>query len=118
VRGSFDAAKTAIEARCSKVLGKRQLELLVADAAVDVEDFYAARTPVARTAEELLVLEFDAKGVAMRPDALRPATRKAAARHRRRFHTRLASGEKPGRKRMATLGVVHDAVPAPAAHTM
>jgi hypothetical protein len=49
----------------------------------------------------------------MRPEALRPATRKAAARHRHRFRTRLASGEKPYRKRMATLAVVYDAEPAP-----
>ncbi|MEV6041836.1 hypothetical protein AB0L65_62795 [Nonomuraea sp. NPDC052116] len=37
----------------------------------------------------------------------------ADARHRGRFRTRLASGKKPYRKRMATLAVVYDAVPAP-----
>ncbi|MEU9887744.1 hypothetical protein [Sphaerisporangium sp. NPDC051011] len=38
---------------------------------------------------------------------------KAVARARATFRTRLASGEKPARKRMATLGVVYDAEPAP-----
>ncbi|WP_157549113.1 ISKra4 family transposase [Nonomuraea candida] len=48
-----------------------------------------------------------------RPEALRPATAKAAARRTRTFRTRLAAGEKLCRKRMATLGVVYDAEPAP-----
>ena len=65
------------------------------------------------TAEELLVISTDAKGIVMRPEALRSATAKAAARANRTFRTRLAAGEKPARKRMATLGVVYDAVPAP-----
>ena len=48
----------------------------------------------------------------MRPGALRPATAKAAARQGR-MRTRLAAGEKPNRKRMATLTCVYDAEPAP-----
>jgi hypothetical protein len=49
----------------------------------------------------------------MRPEALRPATAKAAAHRTNTFRTRLAAGEKSCRKRMATLGVVYDADPAP-----
>ena len=64
------------------------------------------------TASTLLVISADAKGIVMRPQALRPATAKAAARHGR-MRTRLAGGEKPCRKRMATLACVYDAVPAP-----
>jgi hypothetical protein len=48
----------------------------------------------------------------MRPGALRPATARAAARQGR-MRTRLAAGEKPNRKRMATLTCVYDAEPAP-----
>ena len=81
MRGSFDAAHAAITARCGSVIGKRQIEDLVVSSATDIDDFYTARTPVPRTAEELLVLSVDGKGVVMRPEALRPATRKAAARH-------------------------------------
>jgi CheY-like chemotaxis protein len=113
VRGSFDAAHAAITARCGNVIGKRQIEDQVVAAAVDIDAFYAARVPQPRTAEDLLILSTDGKGVVMRPGALRPATRKGAAAHRGRVRTRLASGEKPHRKRMATLAVVHDAVPAP-----
>ena len=113
VRGSFDGAQEAIGARCGKVVGKRQLLQLVRRAAIDVDAFNTSRMPVPRTAEEVLVISTDAKGIVMRPEALRPATAKAAARAVRTFRTRLAAGEKPARKRMATLGAVHDAVPAP-----
>ncbi|MFA1545315.1 MULTISPECIES: ISKra4 family transposase [Actinomadura] len=113
VRGSFDTAHAAITARCGTVIGKRQIEEVIVACAQDIDAFYAEQTPVPRTGEELLVLSFDGKGIAMRPDALRPATRKAAALAKRTFRTRLAGGEKPARKRMATLGVVYDAEPAP-----
>ncbi|TMQ90069.1 hypothetical protein ETD83_37075 [Actinomadura soli] len=91
----------------------RQTAAPTAGAAVDIDAFNASRTPVPRTAEELLILSADGKGIVMRPEALRPATAKAAARHSRTFRTRLAAGEKPARKSMATLGVVYDALPAP-----
>jgi hypothetical protein len=79
--------------------------------------FYAAQAPVPCSDDTLLVLSVDGKGVVMRPEALREATRKAAAVKQAKggntYHTRLAGGEKPGRKRMATLGTVYDAEPAP-----
>jgi hypothetical protein len=45
VRGSFDTAHAALTARCGNVIGKRQIEQLVAQAAADVDAFYAARQP-------------------------------------------------------------------------
>jgi len=116
-RGSYDDAHRAVERRCGQVAGKRQLEELVRAAAVDVAAFYTARTPVPSTNEVLLVLSADAKGIVMRPDALRPDTAKAAAGKKRGqgvFRTRLASGEKSCRKRMAALACVYDVAPAPA----
>jgi hypothetical protein len=59
----------------------------------------------------LLVLSAGGKGIVMRPGALRAATAKAAARLGK-MRTRLASGEKPNRKRMAALAAVYDAEPA------
>ena len=44
---------------------------------------------------------------------LRPATARAAAQARRKLAARLSPGEKNGRKRMAELASVYDAVPAP-----
>jgi hypothetical protein len=111
-RGSFETAHTAITSRCGPVIGKRQIEQAVVNAARDITAFYAARVPVPCTASTLLVISADAKGIVMRPEALRPATAKAAARQGK-LRTRLTAGEKPNRKRMATLACVYDAGPAP-----
>jgi hypothetical protein len=112
VRGSFEAAHAAITRRCGPVMGKRQVEQAVVSAACDIAAFYAARVPVPCTASTLLVLSADAKGIVMRPQALRPKTARAAARHGR-MRTRLTPGEKPCRKRMATLACVYDTEPSP-----
>ncbi|MGH3225737.1 MAG: ISKra4 family transposase [Streptosporangiaceae bacterium] len=111
-RGSFEAAHAAITRRCGPVIGKRQVEQAVVSAAADIAAFYAACVPVPCTASTLLVISADAKGIVMRPGALRPATARAAARQGR-MRTRLVAGEKPNRKRMATLACVYDAEPSP-----
>jgi hypothetical protein len=73
VRGSYDTAKAAIDRRCGRVAGKRQLEQPV-QAAADIDGFYARRVPVPCTREVLLVLSADGKGIVMRPEGLRPAS--------------------------------------------
>jgi hypothetical protein len=103
----------AIERATGQKVGKRQVEGLAALAAVDFESFYATRPPPPGTAHDLLVLQVDGKGIVMRPDALRPATAKAAAKARHKLTTRLSKGEKRNCKRMAELGVVYDATPVP-----
>lgn len=60
---------------------KRQSEELAIRAAVDFEEFYEQCVPPANDAlkaNALLVLSVDGKGVTMRPEALRDATRKDA----------------------------------------
>ncbi|WKK26882.1 ISKra4 family transposase [Streptomyces olivoreticuli] len=99
--------------RCGPVLGKRQLARLLVEAAKDIDAFYDAKAVEPCPASTVLVLSVDGKGIVMRPEALREATRQAAAKRRHTFRTRLAAGEKSARKRMATLGVVYDAEPAP-----
>ena len=110
-RGSFDAAHAAIARRCGPVIGKRQLEESVVHSASDIPAFYAARIPEPCTPQVLLIMQADCKGIAMRMEALRAATAKAAAKLGK-MRTRLASGEKPNRKRMAALVTVYDAEPA------
>jgi hypothetical protein len=112
VRGSFEAAAAAIERGSGVRIAKRQLEELAQAAAVDVEAFYAAARPQ-RAPDRLLVMQFDGKGIVMIPAALPQATAKAAARAERKLATRLSAGEKNGRKRMAELAAVYDAVPVP-----
>lgn len=115
VRGSFDDAKAAI-ARCGgSAPGKRQIEELVERGARDVDDFYRHHRPEPADADTLLVLTFDAKGIVMLPADLREATRRNAAKKDaaggQKLASRLSSGEKRGRKRMAEVAAVYDAHP-------
>jgi hypothetical protein len=112
-RGSFDEAVQAIERATGQKVGKRQVESLAALATVDFESFYATRLPPPGTAHDLLVLQVDGKGIVMGPDALRPATAKAAAKARHKLTTQLSKGEKRNCKPMAELGAVYDATPVP-----
>ena len=110
-RGSFDSAHDAITRRCGPVIGKRQIEESVVNAAAGIPAFYAARIPEPCAPGTLVIVSADCKGIVMRAEALRAATAKAAAR-RGKMRTRLAAGEKPNRKRMAALVTVYDAEPA------
>ena len=111
-RGSFDETVQAIVRATGQQVGKRQVEDLAALAAVDFESFYAIRLlSPPDTADDLLVLQVDGKGIVMRPDALRPATAKAAAKARHKLSSRLSKGEKRDCKRMAELGAVYDTTP-------
>lgn len=114
-RGSMESARAAVARATGVSVAKRQLEELAYRAAADVEAFYLHRRPDPAPEDHALVLTFDGKGVVMRPDALRPATARAAAATEGKLATRLSPGEKHGRKRMAELACVYDAVPVPRA---
>jgi hypothetical protein len=111
-RGSFDEATAAIRAATGCGLGKRQVEQLAARAAVDFQSFYDTTARPAPEPGDVLVLSADGKGIVMRPGALRPATAKAAKTDPK-LATRLSKGEKRNRKRLAELGTVYHAAPAP-----
>jgi len=112
-RGSIEAAGAAVTRATGVKIGKRQLEELVRRAAAHVEAFYLQRVISPAPEAWPLVLTFDGKGIIMLPDALRPATAKAAASAENKLATRLSPGEKGGRKRMAELACVYDAAPVP-----
>jgi hypothetical protein len=114
-RGSFEQVQEAVERSTGERLGKRQLEELTQRAAVDFGAFYAQRQPTSAEGQEkdTLVLSCDGKGIVMRPKALRTTTAQAAERAVPKRQTRLSPGEKRNRKRMAEVGAVYDATPAP-----
>ncbi len=112
-RGSIEAAGAAVVRATGVRIGKRQLEELARRAAAHVEAFYLQRVIGPAPEAWPLVLTFDGKGIVMLPDALRPATAKAAASAENKLATRLSPGEKNGRKRMAELACVYDAAPVP-----
>ena len=112
-RGSIESAGAAVTRATGVKIGKRQLEDLARRAAAHVEAFYLQRVISPAPEAWPLVLTFDGKGIVMLPDALRPATAKAAASAENKLATRLSPGEKSGRKRMAELACVYDAAPVP-----
>lgn len=114
-RGSFDDTVAAIDRGTGVKLGKRQVEDLAVRAATDFAAFYDSdrRTSPPTEDGDVLCLSYDGKGVVMRRDALRPATAKAAETAAPKLATRLSKGEKRNRKRLAEVGAVYHATPAP-----
>jgi hypothetical protein len=81
VDASFDRSVARVDHATAGHVPKRQAEQQVIRAAADFEAFYATRTPpanVALSSKGLQVMSSDGKGVTMRPEGLRDATRKEA----------------------------------------
>jgi len=110
-KGSYDEAVATLAGTTGTAVPKRQLEELVERAAQDFDAFYAQQSAGPEAAGSLLVLSFDGKGVVMRREDLRPATRKAAERRQHKLSKRLAKGEKRHAKRMATVAAVYTVAP-------
>ncbi len=116
---SWDQAVTRVDTTTGGHVPKRQAEQLVERAAQDFETFYAERRqsePANDTvdSETLLVLSCDGKGVAMRAEALRDATRKQAEEAERdevRGDPTEVRAERRFCKRMATVTAVWDQAP-------
>jgi len=110
-RGSFEDATDAIRRSIGVQIGKRQVEEMALRAAVDFEAFYEQREHEAVDQDDVLVLSCDAKGVVMRPEALREHTKRQAASSEHKLRTRLSRGEKRNRKRMAEVAAVYEVAP-------
>ena len=108
---AFDEVVVAMRREPGGKMPKRQLEAMAITASQDFETFYAAAEATAATNKDLLILSVDGKGVVMREEGLREATRKAAQRECRKLKTRLCRGEKRNRKRMATVATVYGVQP-------
>ena len=79
-RGSLAAACAQVRAQTGCTLGTRQCGQLARAAAADFDGFYAARRPPPGAAPgNVLVLEVDAKGIAVRPGQQRPRSARAVA---------------------------------------
>lgn len=95
VQGPYDEALERLEESTGVVVSKRSAEQVVADAAQDVDAFYARRRP--RPAEEtgaVLVGAVDGKGIPMRkPEGACKVVRRG-------------KGKKANKKRMATVAAV------------
>lgn len=112
---SFDEARRTLERHTGAAVPKRQMEELVQRAAQDFDAFYEARRGAAageaEEARSILVITVDGKGVVMRKEDLRAATRRAAAQRQHKLRWRLSKGEKRNSKRMATVAAVYTVAP-------
>lgn len=116
-KSSFDETVETLGRYTAARIAKRQVQELVQRAAQDFDAFYESRRqeapePTHAAEGSVLVISVDGKGVVMKKDDLRPATRKAAERKpRSAMRTRLGRGEKRNRKRMATVAAVYTTRP-------
>ena len=111
-KASFEGVVNDIATETGVRIGKRQVEQIVYAAAQDFDAFYAQgcaeEVQQQVHAKPIQVLTFDGKGVVMRPEALREATRKQAEARAQRPPRGFARKEKSNRKRMATVaGIYH-----------
>lgn len=103
---SFDRVVENVREETAGSIPKRQLEEITSKSSVDFDTFYS-RPTAPEVVSDLLVISTDGKGIVMREDDLRPATRKAAKEQKHEPDSRLQPGQKPNRKRMATVAAVY-----------
>jgi hypothetical protein len=112
---SFEETVRSIDAHTGGHVPARQTQELVRRAALDFDAFYAAGLAEGpEDTQDLLVLSLDGKGVAMRPDHLREATRKAAEKRTRAAREGQGDGadtRRPHKDRMATVAAVYTVAP-------
>jgi hypothetical protein len=108
-KGAFGEAVDAIAEGSGGKVPKRQAEQVSRALSVDFETYY--RRQSVEPGEGLLVMTVDGKGIVVRHEDLRKATRQAAEASTHKLKTRLSRGEKRHRKRMATVASVYDVAP-------
>jgi hypothetical protein len=110
-KNSFNESVQTIARTTGASVPKRQAEELAVEAAKDFDAFYAQVERQAQLAQEesgpILVITADGKGVVMRGEDLREATRKASETREHKLTTRLSKGEKRNAKRMAEVAAVY-----------
>jgi len=109
---SYQETVHSIAAYTAGQVPSRQVQELVQRAAVDFDGFYSGRSAVGpEETSDPLILTLDGKGIVMRTEHLREATRKKAEASQPKLDRRVSSGEKKNRKRMATVAAVYSIVP-------
>lgn len=113
---SVDRSVERVDATTAGHVPKRQAEQLLVRAAQDFDEFHAMRERQDPANDQcdpttLLMLSCDGKGIAMRPEALREATRKEGAREQRdavRGDPTSTRRDRRHTKRMATVTAIWD----------
>lgn len=105
---SFTQTVSDIQRHTAGWVPKRQTEQIAQVVSGDFDAFYEQKKREEEESKDaLLILTTDAKGIVVRHEDLREATRKAAEKGRHKKQTRLSRGEKKNRKRMAQVASVY-----------
>ena len=115
-KASFGEAVAVVDKMTGGHVPKRQAQNLMPAIAADFDAFYTKRQMAGpEDTPDILAMSSDGKGVVMREDSLREATRVAAEKERERSKgkksARLEPGKKLNRKRMATVSAVYTVEP-------
>lgn len=108
---SFEQSIVTVMKTTATSVPNRQAQNITRQITHDFDTFYEHRKLDIHSKTDILVLSCDGKGVVMRPEDLRPQTKKAADTESHKKNTRLSKGEKRNRKRMATVASVYDIAP-------
>ena len=108
---SFEQSIVSIMKTTATSVPNRQAQNIIRQITQDFDAFYEQQKLDIHSKTDILVLSCDGKGIVMRPDDLRPQTKKAADSEIHKKNTRLSKGEKRNRKRMATVASVYDIAP-------
>ena len=107
-KNSFDAAVESIKQTTGGKVPKRQIEEITTEISQDFVKFYENQPSNSfEESSDPLIMSEDAKGIVMRQESLREATRKAAEKKNTKRKARLNKGEKRNRKRMAMVDAVY-----------
>jgi hypothetical protein len=110
-KNSFDASKDSVSSRTGVKIHKRQAEEIAQRVAQDFDAFYEQSSHAipqnSKIVADHLILTTDAKGIVVRHEDLREATKKRAKKALRKLKKRLSKGEKKNAKRMAQVASVY-----------
>jgi len=104
-KGPYEEASLAIKDRTGLSISKRSLEDLAPELAKDFDSFYEERSARALRSgsSKVLVGSLDSKGI--------PILKEPSDKNSARPRARLKKGQKPNKKKMATVGTVYTVAP-------
>lgn len=108
-KGSIEEALQLVYEITGVTMSKGQAIKLIEASACDFDHFYENKAKVTLdiSAIPLMVLTTDGKGIVMRPEGLREATKKRQEKTKHKHKTRLSKGEKRNAKRMAQVASIY-----------
>lgn len=107
VKGPYSKVTEALDEHTNVHISKQQIDHIVNDAAVDFDEFYQVANQSSKIAtSDIIVATADGKGIIMRKEDLREATKNRATSQK--LKNRKSKGEKSNRKRMSTVASVYN----------